>query len=112
MSTTVQNLKGKVRNVSASTPERAIERVEMAFGMMLYKPQAEAEEVIDLNDHIAEIIEIGYEQDGDIQDFGEALRVFCERRKQPATIINLELVEKRFHEEFSNEGDGSVTFGI
>lgn len=113
---TAENQKQPIVNVSAPSPERAIEKAEQFLGMMLYKPQAVVEsiyeETVDLNEHIAEIIEIGYEQDGDCKDFGEAFRAFCERQKRPATIINVEQVEKRFNAELTNEGDGNVTFGI
>lgn len=112
---TAENQKQPVTNVSAPSPERAVEKVEQFLGMMLYKPQAIEEsiyeEIIDLDQYVAELIEIGYEQ-GRENDFGDALRIFCDRQKKPATITNIEAAEKRFAAEFKNEGDGNVTFGI
>lgn len=108
---TAQNLKEPICNVSAPTPERAIEKVEQARGLMLYKPQAleirEGDELIDLTEHTADIIEIGYEQINyscEI-DFEDALRIFCDRRKKAATIIKADLVEKQFNAEVKGEGN-------
>lgn len=87
-----------------------VERCHTPFGTYTMSVKIhEAEEVIDLSDYVADIVEIGYEQNGEA-DFDEALRIFCDRRKKPATITNIELVEQRFRTEFKGEGKKTFAF--
>lgn len=108
---TAKNLKEPVCEVSALTPERAIEKVEASRGFMLFKPHAiemrDNDDVIHLDQYSADIIEIGYEQMNYSCkiDFDDALRIFCNRRQRSATIIKADLVEQLFNAEFKGEGN-------